>query len=300
MSSSPALETFDHSSTVSPSLSGLTRSYASVSPCLSTAVIGRPTIEAVTLTGGRQLAFELCETWISKQTRPPDFWTVVDDVEEPTITTMGQTVIRRIPFWEPGQRTLNVNLRTALEAEPRADVIAIIEDDDHYGPEWFETIEAHFVDFPGDVIFGEGWTTYYNVQTQRWLRNSNSEHASLCATAWRSSLNHGIHDLLCTLKPQSPFVDALIWRDYGDQGTIARSQNVTGIKGLPGRPGCGRGHDAERSLKWTPDFGGNYLKTLIGPDDAALYRGLAISPPKFPPSNAMPDNMRRKGLCSLN
>lgn len=250
----------------------------------------------MTLTGGRPLAFSLCERWIQAQTVAPDFWTVVDDVLEPTETTMGQRVIRRKPFWELGQRTLNLNLEAAL-ADPRGDVIVIIEDDDHYGPGWLSAVKEHFTHNPDSLIYGEGWTTYYNTQTQRWLRNSNDRHASLCATAWRRDACGQILKLLPRLKRRSPFVDSPIWAVLGTRGrgTIVDSANVVGMKGLPGRKGCGMGHDFERSLSWNPDAGGKYLETLVGSEAAEVYKCFVTSPPAI---NAMPSNMRLNGQCS--
>lgn len=242
------------------------------------------TLGLVTMTGGRPEAFALCEKWMSRQTRLPDQWVVVDDVEKPTKTTWGQEVLRPTPYWEPGQRTLNRNLLWGLDAI-RTDYVAIIEDDDYYHPEWLETVCRHLDQVE---MMGEGFTLYYNVQVRCWNQNTNNEHASLCATGFRSNLCSPIQTLLERLPPKSPFVDHPIWMAYGRQGTILSTDKVIGIKGLPGRTGCGTGHNRENAEGWPhSDHRLFYLRSLIG-DDADHYAGFQ----GIPASNAMPPNMR--------
>ena len=96
-------------------------------------------ISVITLTGGREIAFTLCERWMKRQTLKPDEWIVVDDYEKRTKCKMGQKVIRRKPFWRPGEMTLQKNLLEALKIVT-GDIILIIEDDDWYSPNYIENI----------------------------------------------------------------------------------------------------------------------------------------------------------------
>lgn len=251
----------------------------------------------MTLTGGRPEAFRLCETWISASIRQPDFWTVVDDVDPETEVTLGQRVIRPEPRWAPGQRTLARNLQAALEVA-QGDVIVIVEDDDHYSPGWLSAVSDHFTYNPESFLFGEGWTIYYNLRTRKWYQNSNDAHASLCATAFRRELVGPILELLADWPPGNPFVDHLIWTELGERGTLVDSNHVLGIKGLPGRMGCGASHSPRHSESWPfHDAGFNYLKHLVGEEDCRRYQCLNLP---LAPSNAMPPNMIKAGQCSPN
>jgi hypothetical protein len=251
------------------------------------------TIGLLTLTGGRPEAFALCERWIQGQTIGHDQWVVVDDVADATEVTMGQTVLRPEPFWHEGERTLNRNFQAGLP-EMDTDIILMIEDDDYYSPCWLETVRDHFAT-SDDLIVGEGWTTYYNVATLRYLCNSNNKHASLCATAFRREITTGVLAILRSLKAKSPFVDSPIWTAYRCNGTIWDTDHVIGIKGMPGRPGCGKGH--RESLRWpSTDPAYNNLVAWLG-EDAEVYKGRCAG---FPPENAMPPNMRESGQCSKN
>jgi glycosyltransferase involved in cell wall biosynthesis len=243
------------------------------------------TLEAVTLTGGRPVAFGLCEKWMADQTRQPDRWIVVDDCKEPTTVTQGQTVIRPEPFWRPGDRTINRNLQAALE-EVTGDIIVIIEDDDHYHPDWIQTVWDHFQDTP-DMIVGEGLTRYYHLMVNGWKQNSNTLHASLCATAFRAELVGTVMELLRDLPPQNPFLDGPIWQKVGHFGTVWTTHLVTGIKGIPGRDGAGQGHRTEQWPTYDNKKQG-VLESWIGPEAVKLYRQSVIPPP----SEGTPPNMR--------
>jgi hypothetical protein len=241
---------------------------------------------------------------------------VVDDVTDATPCTKGQTVIRPEPFWKAGVPTLNRNFQVGLAAMT-TDIVVIIEDDDYYAPLWLETIYNHFSN-SDDKIVGEGWTTYYHVETLRYHRHSNSEHASLCATAFRREILPEVLSVLNSLQLDDPFLDVPIWTALLDQGTLWDTRHVVGIKGMPGRPGAGRGHRSSFSFP-NVDPGYHNLEAWLGAD-ADVYKGRCTDPkwagqevkpfrapsnphrkePVGTPSNAMPPNMRSKGQCSKN
>src|SRR5688500_12476801 len=89
-------------------------------------------LTAITCTGGRPEAFAFCERWIARQTRQPDEWIVVDDGPVPTLTTMGQTVLRFEPGL-PGHLSFSRNVTEGVRAAT-GDVIVFPEDDDWFGP----------------------------------------------------------------------------------------------------------------------------------------------------------------------
>ena len=72
-------------------------------------------IIAITPTGGRPEAFLLCEMWMARQTRQPDLWIVVDDVEPQTSCTMNQIHIAPTEPWNDGPSTQHRNILLALD-----------------------------------------------------------------------------------------------------------------------------------------------------------------------------------------
>jgi len=179
---------------------------------------------------------------------------------------MGQTVIRRTPYWSPdGPCTLGRNMLAGLE-RMRTDVVCMLEDDDYYGPQWIETVAA----CGAHQLIGEGASTYYNVCTRHWYTHGNTSHASMCATAFGRELIDDVCEVVLSMGDK-PFIDCQLWHELRAHGCIMFSSHVLGIKGLPGRPGAGNGHS--RSLEWSNnDVGGNFLRELIG-DDAEVYAG---------------------------
>ena len=224
-------------------------------------------IAALTCTGGRPQAFKLCEEYMSRQTRQPDAWVVVDDCNPATACTLGQEVVRPTPRWRPGGPvTLARNLVEGIaQVESWADGIVILEDDDHYDPAWIETAERWLEQ---NALVGETRTLYYNVATRRYHEHENLAHASLCATAFSAELFDPIIDTLGGY--DGPWVDNLIWAKFAAHGHLYHSRLVVGIKGLPGRPGAGQGHTL--SHNWFGiDLDGRYLEQLTGEADARRY-----------------------------
>lgn len=221
----------------------------------------------ITPTGGRPEAFALCERWMAAQTVKWDQWIVVDDCDPPTPTTLGQTVIRPEPLWQPGDNTQARNLLAALPLI-EGDLIAIIEDDDWYGPRYLESIETYLQIF---LAVGQIPACYYNVPASMWRNNKNDNHASLCQTAFHAS---ELRNLEAVIHLAPKFIDLEFWhreRAIKEQTTLLYTPKhplCVGMKGLPGRDGIGGGHIPGRS-GWNED-NGDKLRELLG-DDARLY-----------------------------
>jgi hypothetical protein len=217
-------------------------------------------LTAITCTGDRPEAFRLCERWVSRQTRQPERWIVVDDGVEPTRCTMGQQVIRLEPM--PGH-SLTRNMRAALSCVD-VGAVACIEDDDWYGPGWMEWAAAALTDFP---IVGEGHAVYYHVGRRIHCTHRNDKHASLCSTVVREDL---FPLLLQMCEGDDPFIDTRLWRFSGHRPTRFPTPDdppmVVGIKGMPGRFGIGLGHKPDRMRNSMPDPDLSFLRCLIGGD----------------------------------
>lgn len=222
----------------------------------------------LTATGCRPEAWALCERWMQAQTYAgPVKWIVVDDGEEPQPVTFNRpgwfmSIVRPDPFWKPGDNTQARNLMAGLEMVHSADRLVIVEDDDHYSPQWLETVNKHL---DRAELVGEHRARYYNVATKQGRQLNNTQHASLCATAMRGA---AIETFRKVCRPGVQFIDLTLWRRHQSRMLFA-GQDVVGIKGLPGRGGIGMGH--RREFRGVDDKDGALLRQWVG-QDAQFYQ----------------------------
>lgn len=222
-------------------------------------------VTVITCTGGRELAFALCERWMARQTYRGDIqWICVDDVATPTPCTMGQTVIRPVPAWTPGENTLARNLLAAFP-HVKHDKVVFWEDDDFYAPGYLQAMADALDRAP---LAGEFPACYYNILTrQYWTGSEHPHHASLCQTAIRAEMIPALAEMC---KRRRDHIDINFWRESKADKFWVRDAGCVGIKGLPGRPGIGMGH---RPRFWWPhDSDGSMLRAWIGEDVAAYWR----------------------------
>jgi hypothetical protein len=231
-------------------------------------------ISLITPTGGRPLAFELCELWMSRQTVQPDEWIVVDDYEIPTKCTMGQTIIRRTPFWKPGDITLNENLIEALKIVT-GDIIFIIEDDDWYKDTYIENMVNKLKNYD---LAGEGYTPYFDINTYHYYTWKNGPDdktplAALFRTGFTKKILSQILLILDFTQKEKKLVDIYIWRYALCKKLIFINELLSlGIKGLPGRPHIlGMNTVLERKIIQKAD-NINYLLKWMKKEDVEFYK----------------------------
>ena len=219
----------------------------------------------ITPTGGRPEAFALCERWMGRQTYRGDVqWIVVDDCEEATVVTMGQTVIRPQPWWKLGAPTTQyANVRAALELV-KHDKIVHIEDDDWYGPTYLETTYHRLDAAP---LVGECPARYYNARFRRWMNCGNRAHASLFQTAMRAEVIPTLRQI-CQARE---WIDLSLWERVPEaRQALFFGEETVGMKGLPGRPGHIWAHRRQALVRMAADPQLEKLREWIG-DDAAEY-----------------------------
>ena len=240
-------------------------------------------VSLLTPTGGRLEAFKACEEWMKRQTIQPYEWIVVDDYIVPTQCTMGQKVIRRQPFWEIGEMTLQLNLIEGLKAVT-GDIVLIIEDDDWYSPTYIESMVNKFKKYheqyecslqeftPSSaprLLIGEALTRYYDIKRSRFQYHANMNHASLFQTGFTSNLIPEILNLLDLYKRVRWF-DGCMWKELKSCEKImflTKKPLSIGIKGANGRYGVGIGHHENEKLNFLDEKPFASLKQWIGDDD---------------------------------
>jgi len=223
-------------------------------------------ITAITPTGDRKKAFNLCQRWMGFQYLYPDQWIVVDDGKTPmNIYASDVQYIRREPQANEGH-TLSINLQLALKYA-EGDKIIIIEDDDYYAPDYIEFMSEQLDKY--DLV-GFEQARYYHITAQKYHRFKNQkDYASLCQTAFRKEI---VNDFIKELKVNEKFLDVRFWlhsernkKLFNDDGNILQ----VGIKGLDGRKGIGAGHKID--FEWyEQDVNYRVLKSWI-PKDYKYY-----------------------------
>lgn len=231
-------------------------------------------VSVITPTGGRPMAFELCELWMSRQTQQPDQWIVVDDFPIPTKCTMNQQVIRRTPFWKPdSMHTLQLNLIEALKIVT-GDIILIMEDDDWYSPFYIENMVKKFLTLNYEGLpyhlIGAAIYPYFNINNFTYHIHNNIHHSSLSQVCFTKRFLPQLSVLL-KFFTNAHFFDLELWKYAKCHKTmfLTKTQWCVGIKGLPGRPGV-----MEEHRKLLPFSDPNFLQLeqWIGKEDVQIYK----------------------------
>jgi len=226
------------------------------------------TVTLLTPTGSRPKAFELCEKYMARQTYKGDIqWIVVDDSpNSPTPCTMGQEYYVGPLTWKPGLNTQRYSLDLAL-SKAKGDYIFVLEDDDHYAPNYIETM-VNMLQY-ADMV-GECDVTYYSLRAPRgYMEMKNYRHASTCQTAFRKSY---VPMFYRALHSGEKYFDILLWntaRMANHKVMLFSGLNLCiGMKGLPGRTGIGVGHTSHEFIadqQWVK------LRSLMPEEDAKVY-----------------------------
>jgi hypothetical protein len=225
-------------------------------------------ISVLTPTADRPVAFALVEKYMARQTMQPDEWIVADGGEGPTKCTMGQRHLHEAR--PPGAANFAENLLRGA-ASVTGDIIIFFEDDDWYAPNHIETIIGQLNG--AALLAGDDQQRYYHVGQRCW-RIFQNKGASLCQTAMRRSVLPRFEAVVRECLAAGKFhIDYTLWmRTPDSERSLARTDTVLGIKGLPGRAGLGIGHRPSGPL-WNRDPALTQLRAWIG-QDVGLYESL--------------------------
>lgn len=226
-------------------------------------------IVLITPTGGRSKQFELCCTWMRKQTYTGKvLWIVVDDCIPYTTENTKDfpdnwTIVKKYPFpsWKQGENTQSRNLKAGIDIvkkfpKDQIEGIFIIEDDDYYSAEYLEKM---VVKLKGFDITGESFTTYYHIRAKKYDISKNALHASLFQTAFSFDMIPEFEKCY-----GEKFIDIKFFKNSKNVNLFSQENLAIGIKGLSGRTGIGSGH--REQMYRNPDKNMEKLKELIGKD----------------------------------
>lgn len=183
--------------------------------------------------------------YMSRQTRRPDMWIVVDHV-----TGM--------------QYDLTARVRHGVQEAVKegADLILIMEDDDWYAPEYIETMAAEWERNGRPEIIGIDSTRYYHIKTQGYTLLNHPARSSLMSTGIS---REGAARMVW---PDDDFIflDIPMWKHLN--GHTFSAELAVGIKHGVGKTG-GIGHRPDWK-QYAMDKDYSVLRKWIG-DDADFY-----------------------------
>ena len=236
----------------------------------------------ITCTGHRPEALELCKTWLLGQTYKDFNWVTVTD-NDPASAVLQDGPVLSFSAPRPFRyyantppivgNTLSVNYRRALEwvyEHTDAEYFITAEDDDFYTPDYIEEVVEALHD---SAVVGLSNVTYYNMRRQYYeLKNLN--YAPLAFTAFRQEMLPHMFEAIEDPSPYKTF-DLKFWslvRDlkqpYCMIDCSGKFPLAVGMKGLPGRPGIGKGH--RDTTAWKGDKNLEKLNDLMPCDDHLL------------------------------
>lgn len=223
-------------------------------------------LTAITATGDRPEALDLCRFYMGRQTRKADRWLVVDDgaiaygdhMEEATYLR------RRHDPDEPAPVSHARNLLHAIAHLPDTDALVFIEDDDWYDRCYLARMEFALEHAP---LVGQQGLYFYHLPTRQALARAYP-YAPMAAMAMDVAL---VPKLVAAcdwgIASKSKGIDKALWK-----ALPARKHHLwkpspliqVGLKGLPGRAGIGIGHRPDE--RWDADPELAILNGWIGRD----------------------------------
>jgi hypothetical protein len=222
----------------------------------------------LTPTGGRPEGLALLAGYLNTQTwQGAARWLVVDDCDPATPAPLVRAgieveVMRPAWRWQPGMNTQATCMAAGLSCIEPGDTCIVLEDDDAYLPGHVAGVLAAL---ERAELAGERVARYYNVATGRCREIPGQFHASLASTAVRARALALLREVCAA---GSRRIDMDLWRAFTGRKVLLDSQNVVGIKGMPGRGGIGVGH---RDTFGDPDPSGQVLAEWLGAG-AETYR----------------------------
>lgn len=224
-------------------------------------------VYAITPTGNRREGMAMLAEYLNAQTyQGPLTWIVVDDCDPPTRIPGVRPGVKGVNIrpgwrWEPGQNTQAACMGAALEEVPDDALLVILEDDDIYMPEY---LTAMIDALQTADLVGERDPRYYNVATRRWQVCPARRHSSMASTACKGPALAELK-AVCSVAGRQ-MLDTRLWRQFDGEKRLLSGRHVVSIKGMPGRPGIGVGHqdrfgkpDTGNKLReWAGDYADNY------------------------------------------
>lgn len=202
--------------------------------------------------GDRPLFLQNCLRMLDNQTVKPFYITVVD--QQPKDNRCDITYRYRNGY----DRCRNKGL----------DVIALMEDDDYYAPDYLETMIKKWEEFGRPDMLGTNHTIYYHIKLFAHFTMHHLSRSSAMSTLIKPDLNFN----WCS--DNEPFTDIHLWHSIGNKGNgnIFQPDKTIclGIKHGVGL--CGGASHVDRLGRYTNlDHDHSFLKGVMDEDSYKFY-----------------------------
>lgn len=202
------------------------------------------TVTALTAHYDRPAAWDLCQKYLARQSRPVDQWLVIDSSPTPSKTDLSCDYHHRPDLPDMPAKGLFAIENNLIHGE----IVIFWENDDWYRFDYAEWVESQMS--KGWDILGEGNSHYFQVR-YRWLSDCrNCRHAALCQTAIHRDMLENVANVIRSY--QSPWFDTRLWSLDGNKNLVLpkhhSERRVIGIKGICATNGS-RGYSGEHSQR---------------------------------------------------
>jgi len=144
--------------------------------------------------------------------------------------------------------------RTAYELISRGstsiDVIAFIENDDWYAPDYLETMAREWDAHGRPEIFGTNYTIYYHLKLKRYFTLEHYDRAS----AMNTLIKPGLH--ITWPVDEDPYTDMHLWQNCGLRGVTFRPGRHISIGMKHGEGMTGGGWHRDKLDRFKTEDGG--------------------------------------------
>lgn len=154
----------------------------------------------------------------------------------------------------------------------RVDVIAFIENDDWYSPDYLRVMAGAWADMGRPAIFGTNYTVYYHLKIGAYFTMTHNTRSSAMSTMIKPGLN------ITWPVDHEPFTDMHLWSHVGQMDTIRQRGAVfnpgkhicLGMKHGIGL--CGGFNHAERLNRYRfPDHDQKFLRENLDEESFKFY-----------------------------
>jgi hypothetical protein len=228
-------------------------------------------VAILTPTTRRPVGLDRCRYYVERCRK------YVEENTDWTLTGFEHVVAEGDDGPEQPAQNLSRNLMNALSGAAPYEFHVVFEDDDWYREDYLaRMLELRLS--PSCGFYGFGDSTYYFLPDRSRRHLWNTEHASLCNTAWDRDSAEKIVKRCCNYayNRKSAFIDKMLWQEARGKGVLEMTDVPSiGMKGLPGQAGIGIGH-RPRGAEWRADADGAWLRERMGNEDAEWYLNLNV------------------------
>lgn len=199
--------------------------------------------------GDRPLFMANCKRQLAKQTLQPAKVVIVDYV----------------PFTKECDITQRYRKGYDQLRKQELDVIALMEDDDYYAPDYLQLITDEWVKAGRPDLFGTTYTIYYNIKLSAWLTFHHHTRSSAMSTLIAPDLNFK----WCV--DHEPYFDIHIWHEIKNRKLFRPEKHIClGIKHGEGLCG-GQFHTNRYDRYEEKDPEKKFLQEHMDPESFAFY-----------------------------